>query len=471
MIIVLHILDFFKLLPGDIDYLKKIISLAIIGYLLYITNISNVIFGVSRKKYLNIFIILSFFMFFFKDLVAFGYVIQDEVNLFKAFIDFIVANAAILEVLFFYIGGISLLLITLYITIKVDIEKPSFMAIIHEEGIAPRTLHGFVERYASVFFVLIMFFLFVFNLMVEWLALVIDSPIIIFGLLFYVFIIIRYHKHFSVDNFIYKLGQYGETLYRDFISLFHYRSTVFLGISGLLILHLLTDLVIFVIPFFTGISNIAYYGETTQISFLALFLKDLAVSSGLLNIISLIGMYILNILAIIFLAVIPPLLWYRLYKKKGLDVHHFPLAIFFFSITAFLLRPLLSISRLNAEQIAGVDFISTSVLSGGSLVSVFLISLAVGLIVLFLSYLSAIKRFIIALAVIIVDLAFGYYVYLFFIDVFKFYVKLFMFLVQVVNEYFIAAFFLIFMTFTVIFYVFGYIVFLIETYQEYKVVK
>lgn len=477
LIILLSILDFFAILPGDLDYIKKIISIAIISYLLYRINISRIVFGAKNHRLLDIFIIVAFFMFFVKDFIAFAIVTRYEVVIFKFLISIIDLYSSYLEVFFFYLGGISLIIISLFITIKVPIKKPSFMAIIHEEGKIPKTTLKILERFFSAFFVLIIFFLFVFNLMVEWLAIAIDSPILIFGLLFYLFIIIRHYKSFSADNLIYKIGDFGEKSYKKFISLFHYKITVYLGIAGLLILHLLTETVVFILPYLIGIRGAFYHQSlelSTHLPFFYLFNQDLKAlaGSGLLKIISLSWLYIFNIIAMILLFILPAFVLYKLYKKKGIDVHHIPLAIFFSSIAAFLLTPIFRMLPLQSEEIAGVDFQTFSILNNSFPLELsFFISLTAGILVLVLSYWGAIKKYVIAFGVLIVDIFFGVYIYYFFTNLFSFYIKTFIYLVTERSEYFIASFFLIFMTFTIIFYVFGYFVFLKETYQEYRNIR
>ena len=51
-LILIQILDFLEILPGDLDFLKKFISWTAIGYLFYKASISNILFG-SKIKFLD----------------------------------------------------------------------------------------------------------------------------------------------------------------------------------------------------------------------------------------------------------------------------------------------------------------------------------------------------------------------------------------------------------------------------------
>ena len=148
------------------------------------------------------------------------------------------------------------------------------------------------------------------------------------------------------------------------------------------------------------------------------------------------------------------------------------LAAFFSAAASFLLTPAFRIIPIQSTMIAGVDFITFSIFSRMiTPVSVsFYISAGAGLLVLLISHLRDVKRWIIALAITSTDAFLGIYVYFFFTNIFFYYTKTFVYLVRVGSEYFISTFFLVFMIFTVIFYIFSYIVFLKETYLEYKMI-
>ena len=83
----------------------------------------------------------------------------------------------------------------------------------------------------------------------EWLAIAIDAPLLVIALFIYLFFVIKHHKGFHAESMIFKLGNVGERFYEKFISLFHSKRGLFLGIAGMLVLHLLTDVGNFVIPY------------------------------------------------------------------------------------------------------------------------------------------------------------------------------------------------------------------------------
>jgi len=475
-IIIMQVMEFFDFLPGDVQYIEKIISMVLLGYLIYVIDISSILFGAKQKKWLNSMIIISFFMLFIKDLVAFAMANQQETALFNYFFQVITSKGPIIEALFFYLGGILLTTIALFITFTVRISRPSFMSVVHEDGSIPITIAKSIERFLSVFFVLIIFFLFVFNLLLEWLGIAIDTPLMMFAILLYLFIIARYHKRFGGDTLIYKIGNFGEKFYIDFIALFHSREKVYLGVSGLLIFHLLTDIGIFFVPYITGIKDLFYYASLNpmeHVPFLELLIADAKTSGAGINLMYVIWVHLFNMILSFAILILPAIIWYNIYQKKGFDVHHVPLAMFFSALLIYILAPTFRMLPIQTMDIVGVDFITFSLFkeAAAPLSVIFFLSLAFGIMILLLSYFEKVKKVIIALGIIAVNIFLGIYVYYFFTDIFFYYTKLFVFLVKENSEFFISSFFLIFMTFTVIFYIFGYLVFLKETYQEYKVMR
>ena len=133
--------------------------------------------------------------------------------------------------------------------LRLEVKKPSLLAALGEHGKLGRNPFRILWRYLLVFLAFAGFFVVVFNLVMEWLAIAIDAPLIMLAILFYLFIIIRHYKKYNVESLIYRIGEFGENFYEKFISLFHYKRTIMLGISGMLVLHLITDAGSFIIPY------------------------------------------------------------------------------------------------------------------------------------------------------------------------------------------------------------------------------
>ena len=66
------------------------------------------------------------------------------------------------------------------------------------------------------------------------------------------FIVYTIHHQFKFDRFIQNLGDLGSDFYAKVIRLFMVQRTILLGISGFLVLHLITDIGNFVAPAIFG---------------------------------------------------------------------------------------------------------------------------------------------------------------------------------------------------------------------------
>ena len=215
ILILLNILDFFEILPADIDYTKKIISWTALGYLLYKVSLTKIFFN-NQHRHVDVLLILSYFMLIFKNLILFSSGLIEEFVIFYDLQRLIVDNASILELYSLIIGSISILLIAIYSAFHIDVKKPSLMHIIHEEG-KPDTLRKLLIRIITIYLVYIAFFVIVFNLVMEWLAIAVDAPIIMLAILFYLFIIIRHYHKYNVETLIYKIVEFGEKFYEKFV--------------------------------------------------------------------------------------------------------------------------------------------------------------------------------------------------------------------------------------------------------------
>jgi len=125
-----------------------------------------------------------------------------------------------------------------------------------------------------------------------------DAPLVLLAIFFYLFYIIRKHKKYNVESFLYKIGNFGDEFYERFISLFHGKKTIFMGISGILVLHLLTDFGNFIIPAVTGFFHPMYFEQldmSLHQNIYNLMLADLG--TNLINSILFFITYILNIVA------------------------------------------------------------------------------------------------------------------------------------------------------------------------------
>jgi len=480
IIILLNIFAFIEALPGDVHFIKNIISWVSLGYLLYHISLTRIFFG-AKNKLVDITLIITFFLFIVKNLLYFASIAIEEVNIFGHFYEFLIENSLVINKITFITAGVLLLLHSLYLTFNIHVKRPSLMHVIHEEGI-PKNLVKKTERFLIVFFVLIGFVVVVFNLMMEWLAIAVHASLVVFGLLFYFFTLFRrHHKRFSAEHILFKIGSFAEEFYEGFLELFHTKR-IWAGVAGMLVLHLLTDIGNFIVPYVFNIKETIYFKTLGggHLSLYALIAKDLPLVYGFDKFV-LLWVYFFNLLAMLFFLALPAYIWYKLYKKKGFRVSHLTLAVFTVAVVCFMLSPAFNIIPIKHEIVfgtglVGVDITTNSVFEG-SLVNLsltFIVSLIVGVIIYLMSYSHYLKERIMALGIAIIDFFAGWYILYFLINIVVYYTyipqgALAKLIIQ--GSYFIAFFLFLFFTATVLFYVIGFYLFLSETVKEFKYVK
>ena len=477
LIITLQIADFLEILPGDLDYIKKIISWAALGYLFVKASPTNIILG-NKKPRFDTVIILTYFFFIITDMIRFAQVAIEEAVLFRGFYGVLIAQAPLIEKYSFYLGAILLVFISLYAALKFSIKKPSFLANLQEKGKPPTEISKIMTRFIIIYLILVAFFILIFNLASEWLAIALDAPLTMIAIFLYLFVVIRYHKKFNPTNFIHKIGSVGEKFYKQFIEMFHYKRTFYLGVMGLLALHLLTDIGNFIIPYLIGLKDILYFGRLGggHTALIQLLISDIKFTQGIASI-SLVVIYILNAIAMLFLLVLPTFVWYRLFKKKMLHVSRTTLALVFSSLICFLLTPAFSIKKIQAAGIAGVDILTKSILNTDSIINMIIMdrvtsiiivaiaSLILGIILWALEFNKKIEKDAFIIAVLTGLIFFGFYIFYYFISLYQYYINTIKFLLGS-SEFLIAFYFSLFAIMTVLFYVGGYIFFIYEFFKK-----
>ena len=467
LLVFLNISDFAEVLPADLDYVKKIISWSALGYLFYKASLTNIFFN-NKDKFVDIALIISYFMLIVKNILLFSSGVMEEFVFFRNFQESLWKNAASIEIYSLIIGSISILLIALYST-KIDVRKPSLMRIIHEEG-RPCTISKFIARFIIIYLVYIAFFVIVFNLVMEWLAIAIDAPLVMLGILFYLFIIIRHYERYDLEHFIYKIGKFGEKFYEKFISLFHYKRTIMLGVSGMLVLHLITDALSFILPYIFSIKDSLYFSHLGQnhTALFSLFMEQ-SVNLSILNKSSLFFIYILNVIGILFLLTLPAILWYSAFKRKELFFKKITLPLVLTSITMLILTPIFSLIRLKNKPILGVD-IQTS-LAKNIFFDSFAHAILFGLLLFISIYLlqNYFKKIILNMVIAKGMLFFAFYIYLFFTSLIIYYIETTRALF-ITSKYFMAFYFVIIFAINILFYIGGFIMFIDELIKE-KVYK
>ncbi len=468
-LILINIFDFMKILPADILFMKEIISWILLGYLLYHISITKQIFG-NQRRHVDIALILIYFLLISKNLIHFAEEVAGKGAVLTEFYLFITSNKMFFSYWSFYMGCALIIAMSIYLTFTLHVHKPSLIHVLHEEGI-PKTWKKRSERFVAIFLILNGFFLFVFNLIMEWLAIAVHASLIVLAIVFYLFTAFKRHsKKFNADSFIYKVGDFGDKFYGGFISLFHSKRRVFLGLSGILTLHLLTDIANFIVPYVFGIEGLVYlpHFDATHMPLLKLFLSDIAMLNSF-QIISFALIYILNILALFLLLFLPSYVWYNIYKRSGFKVGNIALTLFFVSLLIFSVAPVFVLKPIESNTSIGVD-IQTSSLADSNLLFPFLAFFLLGGAIYSACFNHSTKEGLLFVGTIIVDIFFGFYIYHFFIGSIKYYWHTIESLLGS-THLFVPLYLLVFLVLTSGFYILGFLVFLLETKKEFKYVK
>ncbi len=321
----------------------------------------------------------------------------------------------------------------------------------------------------AIFLVLNFFFVVIFNLMMEWLAIAIDAPLLVTALFFYLLVWIKHHKKFSTGGIIYRLGNLGEDFYTGFVSLLKSRKGILLGVSGMLVLHIITEIGIFMIPYTIGISDSLYMDQPefntnhepifsyTDITGpkKGLYANDVKRLDSPADIIAVTYVYIMNHITMLSLLIMPAMIWYSLFRKRKPHLNRWMTTLFFAGLTCFMISPVFRIERIDIDQIAGVDiqtqsFLDTSSAGAGKTM---LISVISGLAV-YIAYGWKRKR-IQHIAFTISTMYFTYYILLYFMDLSTSYTGFISKMISI-NNYILAFYLGIIFMINIIFYTVGF---------------
>ncbi len=471
--ILLQVADFFEMIPGDLDFIKKIHSWVLIGYLFYRVALTKILFG-NHNPHLDLIVIIAYFLFSVKNLTGVAIAGVEEAQFFRHFFEWIVANSPLVEKTAFVAGGYILIFTSAYMAWKVPLRRHSLVGVLHEAGPLPKTTKMAITRFLIIIGILLTFFITVFNLFNEWLAIGVDAPLVVVGILIYLFIIVRYHKRFHTDHFVHKIGNIGEDLYERFIELLSQKKRVYLFAMGLLALHLITDIGNFIIPYIATIKESLYFSQLGQghTPFFQLFSQDMLLATTPERAM-LILLYLANIIGLLFLLFLPSFIWYRGFSGRELHFPRWINALVLASLLIMIVAPAASIKRIGGEGLVGVDILTKSIRGSGpfpdsppddrhfqimGLGAGFLALLAT----LLIGSLSKLGNTLLFKANVGAGLLFfAYYIGVFFIDVSLYYLRTMSLLVSW-GQWFIVAFFLFFWTINILLYVGGYLLFLYE---------
>ncbi len=330
-LLVLNTLEFTGAIPGYVDWFKKIISWMLLLLIFYKADLTKIFFNHS-KQYLNLLLLLGMFFIHLKSLVTFAQrlFLQDDITFIADLYKFIITYQIYFTDYLFYAGIIILALCAYLITKTIEIREGSFYFIFTTYA-KPKGTTQFIKRIIKIFILLLIFQFTIFNRIIEWLAISIDSAIFIIALIilatmilstrinanhrilstltavltnnatiitlaiFYLAAIIKpllpqnitvfpilitvlaiitiaiiiqnIKQHFSG---LQKISTAVESIYAKFIKLFQHPNTIYLGFSGLFILQQIVEIGLFIIPNITGQVSEIYSIQSHQTLF-ALF--------------------------------------------------------------------------------------------------------------------------------------------------------------------------------------------------------
>ncbi|MFP4423761.1 MAG: hypothetical protein ACLFP2_00865 [Candidatus Woesearchaeota archaeon] len=481
VLILLNIFDFLEVLGGELDFFKKILSWVMLGYLMYHVNLAKLIFGKDmhedihghkiglKPRDIDLLIILAYFLLIFKNMTHFAHVaIEEEVAPFvQAILEGLVENSMQINGATFFFGGLLLFCIALFMAIRYDIKAPSIMSIIHEEGEPSSSMKQIFTRFITSLVILCGFYVVVFNFFMEWLAFAVDAPLLVFGLFFYLFLIVRMRKHLDAEHFLHKVGSFGEGFYENFLELFYTKRGLFLGVTGMLVLHLLTDIGNFLVPYILGFHDALYFSSLSEAAhqpFISLLTDQLS-GQGFADTLGIVLIYLFNIVGAFLLFLAPGYFWLKAYRGERAHIPVWLLGVFFMCVMVLILSPVLTMTSISGSVLSGVDIQTQKAEPVFPYLVVVLIGVGSGVVMGILGILS--RQGIIALGITFVNVFFLWYVKLFAFDLGRQYMNILSSLLSqgTVVSYVSYFYMLIFMGITVLFYFAGFIMYAWESYS------
>lgn len=393
LFIILNILDFFNQLVGDIDFIKKILSWIIIGYLFYSISFTKIFVG-ARYRIYDWGFLLSYLLLTLPR-ILFHYVstlqdISEEYIIFDGFLLLFKNNFSSSNEITIYLSIISIALILFISTVLFFKEKtvePSFIGGLNFE---PKLISKSLQL-GLLYFISLFFGYSIFTFFIEWFALAVDSLILVLGLIYYMFEFIKHHTNSRGSQLLWSISNTGNNFYKELIIFFSQRKTFFIGVSFFLVIHLLVDVGIYIIPYGIGTTSPLYFSslDTAEKEHTPLFnifdssnsqfSEDItkidsihSTSTMLFLAFSLLLIYIFHFSAYFLLLLLPFLIYYYNTKKKELKIptvllEFFLIATIFTGIFSLFLsqgfNEPVSIGMSSNSAIEGVDIYTSEIIS------------------------------------------------------------------------------------------------------------
>lgn len=469
LIVILNLFDFLEFISPEWDYIKKIISWTAIGILLYRAKLSKLFVGEDNSTN-DLILLLGYFLLIIKDLISYASSAINNVSSFlEPFFSFLISNTLQLELIGLYLGIFCLLFVSIRLTFSKKNTHHSILKLISPKLILKkdRSLKFYSKKFLFSFFIVLAFFVIVFSLIMSWLAIAIDAPLLIIGLFSYLLFVLKYRKHFSSGSFLSKFGNFGDKFYTRFIEQLKYKRSALRIITGMLVLHLITDAFTYIMPMLLGFGDKLFIGllSNSHPWFVDLILSQ---ATNIFSIIILLGIYLFSIAGIIFLLSAPVVLFLALYNKKTFTLKRSFLAFIVTSLIVLVSSQTIKIISLKQTRIYGVDIFAKLIDFSINQASIILFgSVALGIIVFFLAKNNKFKQILDLVLLFVIQIWFLIYVASFYLSIFRYYIFTIPLLAS--NSFIVIAIFLSFLfIISSAFYLFGLLFFIEDTHFHSK---
>ncbi|MCA9495940.1 MAG: hypothetical protein KC589_03280 [Nanoarchaeota archaeon] len=361
LFIILNLLDFFNIIPNDLDFFKKLLSWSIIAYIFYKVSPTKIFTGNKIKKYDIMYIIGFSFIAIAKDLKFYVQNLANGTNnipadsfnfIFEKILQIILNIDAHIFVNYSMIFGIFICsIISIKLLKNYNIEENSLLGSIKLNDY----LRFMKFQYIILIIISLFFAIIIVNLFMEWFALAVDSVILVLGLFYYLFKYIHDHQYNQTSLYLQKITNSGNNFFQSLITTFSNKKTFFIGISFLLTLHLLVDAGVYLIPYTIGTENALYFEnlnsesrehkpllnfinfENSQINVDSENLKNLdSITSSIIMLIGVILLYFTNLFLIFALLTLPFYIYYMNIQNKEIQFTKNLTAILLSSIILYL---------------------------------------------------------------------------------------------------------------------------------------
>lgn len=466
-LILINLLEFFKLAPPILGFIENTLQWGLILFMIYEISPTEIFFG-KKSKIQDRLLILAYFGLVISDIITAIGNIQTEIieqyagnSILFPFFNFILLHSEIIMYTGFYLG--ILIIITLsIIDYKKDVEKDSLLGILHEDGIITN-IRKAIERSIIILIIYTTFFLIFFKFFIEWFGMALNSVMVVLGIIIYIIIFVKKHyEHFENDNFIYKVGTFGDEFWHTFLSYFKTREKILYGITGMIVLHLLVDLSNFIIPYLFNVGDSPYFmhlainGLLQNHTPLIPLLKNTLSNASLILSTKIIIIYLLEFFAVIYFLILPAIVWYDLEKGHELNPYRTLNALFLSATALFFMMPLLKLNPILQNKIVGVDLSLLNIFDMTQNIDLKLgITAAIFLFVFLISLDKRMNKAFMIIGVVFSQIFFLGYTYSYLVSWISFFIASIKSMI-IASHYLIAASFMLFFVIIILFYLIGF---------------